>query len=162
MQIIGRESGPPFFFFLDFFAGAESKIRTNHSTITPVSTISIFGTWDLQSWTKVLVHFCISGAFSNSQMPNLSPHPINSTGHVFPKFVCEFQLCIGWREWQLQETLEKLALFYDGTWNIQKIMKNATLSQRLLSRIVGLTFYKTFFTSLRNVQNIPVWFKWMN
>ena len=156
MQIIGRESGPALFFFLDFFAGAESKIRNNHITITSVSIISIFRTLNLQLWTKVLVHFCISGAFSNSQMPNLSAHPINGTGHVFPKFVCEFQLCIGWKEWQLQETLDKLVLFYEGTWKIQKIMKNATLSQGLLSRIVGLPFYKTFFTSLRNVQNIPV------
>ena len=154
MQIIGRESGPALFFFLDFFAGAASKIRNNHITITSVSTISIFGT--LQSWTKVLVHFCIFGAFSNSQMPNLSPHTINGIGHVFPKFVCEFQHCIGWMEWQLQETLEKFALFYEGTRKIQKIMKNATLSQGLLSRIVGLPFYKTFYTSLRNLQNIPV------
>ena len=98
MQIIGRESGPVLFFFLDFFAGVASKIRNNHITITSVSTISIFRTLNLQSWTKDVVHFCISGAFSNSQMANLSPHPINSIEHVFPKFVCEFQLCIGWRE----------------------------------------------------------------
>ena len=156
MQIIGRESGPALFFFLDFFAGAASKIRNNHITITSVSTISIFGTLNPQSWTKVLVHFCILGAFSNSQMPNLSPHTINGIGHVFPKFVCEFQHCIGWMERQLQETLEKFALFYEGTRKIQKIMKNATLSQGLLSRIVGLPFYKTFYTSLRNLQNIPV------
>ena len=58
-------------------------------------------------------------------------------------------------EWQLQETLEKFALFYEETWKIQKIMKNATLSQGLSFRIVGLSFYKTF-TSLRNKQNIPV------
>ena len=156
MQIIGRESGPALFFFLDFFAGAASKITNNHITITSVSTISIFGTLNPQSWTKVLVHFCIFGAFSNSQMPNLSPHTINGIGHVFPKFVCEFQHCIGWMERQLQETLEKFALFYQGTRKIQKIMKNATLSQGLLSRIVGLPFYKTFYTSLRNLQNIPV------
>ena len=135
MQIIGRESGPALFFFLDFFAGAASKIRNNHITITSVSTLSIFRTLNLQSWTKVLVHFCISGAFSISQMPNLSPHPINGVGHVFPKFVCEFQLCIGWREWQLQKKFKKLALFYEGTWKIEKIMKNATLSQGLLTRI---------------------------
>ena len=156
MQIIGRESGPALFFFLDFFAGAASKITNNHITITSVSTISIFGTLNPQSWTKVLVHFCIFGAFSNSQMPNPSPHTINGIGHVFPKFVCEFQHCIGWMERQLQETLEKFALFYEGTRKIQKIMKNATQSQGLLSRIVGLPFYKTFYTSLRNLQNIPV------
>ena len=123
MQIIGRESRPAFFFFLNFFAGAASKIRNNHITITSVSTISIFRTLNLQSWTKVLVLFCISGAFSNSQMPNLSPHPINGIGHVFPKFVCEFQLCIGRREWQLQETLEKLALFMREPWKYRKLWK---------------------------------------
>ena len=90
MQIIGRESGPALFFFLDFFAGAASKIRNNHITITSVSTISIFGTLNLQSWTKVLVHFCSFGAFSNSQMPNLSPHPINGIGHVFPNLFVNF------------------------------------------------------------------------
>ena len=156
MQIIGRESGPALFFFLDFFAGAASKIRNNHITITSVSTISIFGTLNPQSWTKVLVHFCILGAFSNSQMPKLSPHTINGIGHMFPKFVCEFQHCIGWMERQLQETLEKFALFYEGTRKIQKIMKNATLSQGLFSRIVALPFYKTFYTSLRILQNILV------
>ena len=88
---------------------------------------------------------CISGAFSNSQMPNLSPHPINDVGHVFPNFFCEFQLCIGWREGQLQETLEKLAVFYEETRKLQKIMNNVTLPQGLLSRIVGLPFSKTFF-----------------
>ena len=92
MQIIGRESGPAFFFFLDFFAGAASKIRNNHITITSVSIISIFRTLNLQSWTKDLVHFCISGAFSNSQMPNLSPHPINGTGHVFPNLFVSFNI----------------------------------------------------------------------
>ena len=90
MQIIGRESGPALFFFLDFFAGAASKIRNNHITITSVSTISVFRTLNLQSWTKDLVHFCISGAFSNSQMPNLFPHPINGMDTCFQNLFVSF------------------------------------------------------------------------
>ena len=31
----------------------------------------------LQSWTKVLGHFCMSGAFPSSHRPNTSPHPTN-------------------------------------------------------------------------------------
>ena len=31
----------------------------------------------LQSWTKVLGHFCMSGAFPSSHRPNSSPHPTN-------------------------------------------------------------------------------------
>ena len=39
-----------------------------------------------QSWTKVLGHFCISGAFSNSHRSNPSPHPTNNVGRVYPEF----------------------------------------------------------------------------
>ena len=31
----------------------------------------------LQSWTKVLGHFCMSGAFPSSHRPNTSPHLTN-------------------------------------------------------------------------------------
>ena len=40
----------------------------------------------LQSWTKVLGHFCVSGAFSNSHRSNPSPHPANNVGRVYPEF----------------------------------------------------------------------------
>ena len=40
-----------------------------------------------QSWAKVLGHFCISGAFSNSHRSNPSPHPTNNVGRVYPEFV---------------------------------------------------------------------------
>jgi len=40
----------------------------------------------LQSWTKVLGYFCISGAFSNSDRPNPSPHSTNNVGRVYPDF----------------------------------------------------------------------------
>ena len=44
----------------------------------------------LQSWTKVLGHFCVSGAFSNSHRPNPSPHPTNNVGRVYPEFFPSF------------------------------------------------------------------------
>ena len=68
MQIIGRESGPALFFFLDFFAGAASKMRNNNITITPVSTTSVFRTLNLQSMDKslgTLLHFWGIFQFTN-------------------------------------------------------------------------------------------------
>ena len=53
-------------------------------------------TTNLQSWTKVLGRFCVSGAFSNSHRSKPSPHPTNKVGLVYPEFFSEFQLCIGW------------------------------------------------------------------
>ena len=64
-----------------------------------------------QSWTKVLGHFCISGAFSNSHRSNPFPHPTNNVGYVYPEFFSEFQLSIGWEEGKLQENFENVALF---------------------------------------------------
>ena len=43
----------------------------------------------LQSWTKVLGHFCYSGAF-NSHRFNPSPHPTNNVGHVYPDVFSSF------------------------------------------------------------------------
>ena len=45
----------------------------------------------LQSWKKVLGHFCVSGAFSNSHRSNLSPHPTNNVGRVYPEFFPSFR-----------------------------------------------------------------------
>ena len=39
-----------------------------------------------QSWTKVLGHICVSGAFSNSHRSNPSPHPTNNVGRVHSEF----------------------------------------------------------------------------
>ena len=44
----------------------------------------------LQSWTKVLGHFYVSGAFSNSLRSNPSPHPTNNVGRVYPEFFPSF------------------------------------------------------------------------
>ena len=61
----------------------------------------------LQSWTKVLGHFCVSGAFSDSHQPKTSPHPTNNVGRTYLEFFSEFQLRMGWREGELQENFEK-------------------------------------------------------
>ena len=66
---------------------------------------------NLQSRTKVLGHFCVSGAFSNSKRSNPSPHLTNNVGRVYPDLFSEFQFCIGWGEGELQENFEKDALF---------------------------------------------------
>ena len=44
----------------------------------------------LQSWTNVLGHFCISGAFSNSHRPNPSLHPTNKVERLYPEFIVSF------------------------------------------------------------------------
>ena len=62
----------------------------------------MFWILNLQSWTKVLGHFRVSGAFSNSHRSNPSPHPTNSVERVYLEFFSEFQLCIGWGEGELQ------------------------------------------------------------
>ena len=90
---------------------------------------------DLQSWTNVLVNFCISGVFSNSHMPYPSPHSANNFGRVYPNFFSDFQLYIWWGEEEMQKKFEKDALFYEGTQKLQKIVKNALQSQGLLSMI---------------------------
>ena len=50
---------------------------------------------DLQSWTKVLGHFCVSGAFSNSHRANPSPHPINNGGRVYSELFPSFSFVYG-------------------------------------------------------------------
>ena len=49
----------------------------------------------LQSWTKLLGHFCIFGSFSNPHRSNPSPHPTNDVGcvYVLSQFVIIIALC---------------------------------------------------------------------
>ena len=55
------------------------------------------------------LRFC--GVFQFKQVQFL-PHPTNNVGRVYPEFFfSEFQRCIGWREGELQENSEKVALF---------------------------------------------------
>ena len=50
--------------------------------------------------------------FQFIQIHNPCRHPTNNVGHVYPEFFCEFQLCIGWGEGELQKHFENDALFY--------------------------------------------------
>ena len=63
------------------------------------------------SGTQVLGHFCVSGAFSNSNRSNTSLTLQTMLDACIQNFFSEFQLCIGWREGELQENSEKVALF---------------------------------------------------
>ena len=49
----------------------------------------------LQSWTKVLGHFCVSGEFSISHRSNPSPHPTSNVGRVYPEFFPSFNFVQG-------------------------------------------------------------------
>ena len=85
----------------------------------------------LQLWTKVLGHFCLSGAFSNSHRSN--PAPLTPQTMLDPCIQNFFGLStlyrVGWGE--LQENFEKDALFKEGTDKWQKNMNTAVLSQGL-------------------------------
>ena len=64
---------------------------------------------NLQSWTKVLGHFCISGAFPIHTGPTPSLTPQTMFDACIQNF-SEFQLCIGWGEGELQENVKQDAL----------------------------------------------------
>ena len=70
-------------------------------------------------------------------MPNPSPHPINTVGHVYIQIF--FQVLTLYRVGggELQENFIKVALYYEGTQKLQKILNTALLSEGLLSMIVG-------------------------
>ena len=99
----------------------------------------MFWILNLQSWTKVLGHFRVSGAFSNSHRSNPSPHPTNGVARVYPEFFPSFNFVSCGGEGELQENFEKYALLWEGTEKWQKNMNFAVLSQGVLSRIVGLS-----------------------
>ena len=70
-------------------------------------------------------------------MPNPSPHPINTVGHVYIQIF--FQVLTLYRVGggELQENFIKVALYHEGTQKLQKILNTALLSEGLLSMIVG-------------------------
>ena len=51
-------------------------------------------------------------------MLNPSPHP--TCWICVVRILSEFQICIGWGKGELQENVEKGALFYKGTHKLQK------------------------------------------
>ena len=71
----------------------------------------MFWILNLQSWTKVLGHFRVSGAFSNSHRSNPSPNPRNGVARVYPEFLPSFNFVCCGGEGELQENFEKYALF---------------------------------------------------
>ena len=68
----------------------------------------------LQSWTKVLGHFCISGVFSNSHRPNPSLTHKQRWTRVSRVFFFRVSTLYRVGEGELQENFEKDALFYEG------------------------------------------------
>ena len=70
----------------------------------------MFWILNLQSWTKVLGHFRVSGAFSNSHRFNPSPHPTNGVARVYPEFFPSFNFVSCGGKGELQENFEKYAL----------------------------------------------------
>ena len=71
----------------------------------------------LQSWTKVLGHFCYSGAFSNSHRFNPTPHPTNNVGHVYPVST----LYRVWRREYCEKFLKRMHCFKREPRNDRKI-----------------------------------------
>ena len=80
-----------FFFNLKTLTITGSRKNTFTGLKTPQNCLFSSHLFFRQSWTKVLGHFCISGAFSNSHRSNPSPHPTNNVGRVYPEFFSEFQ-----------------------------------------------------------------------
>ena len=73
----------------DFLTHYEMKLSVLYSMVLYCNQT------ELHSWTKVLGHFCISGAFSNSHRPNLSPHPTKQCWTRASKIFSESKLCMG-------------------------------------------------------------------
>ena len=115
---------------------SESRKNTFTGLKTPQNCLFSSHLFIRQSWTKVLGHFRVSGAFSNSLRSNPSPHSTNNVGRVYLQFFSEFQLCIGWGKGKRQENFENDALFEDGTEKWQKNMNITVVSQGFLPRIV--------------------------
>ena len=88
----------------------------------------------LRSWTNVLEHFNISGAFSNSHRPNPSPHPTNNVWRVYPEFF-RVSICIGWGREKCGKFWKRCIVLWENP-ERQKNMHIALLSQGLLFMIV--------------------------
>ena len=84
MTFLGLNSPPlksaPFFFW-----GGEAGGERKKSTENLLRDYTV-----LQSWTKALGHFCVSGAFYNSHRSNPSSHPTKNVGSLYPEFFLSF------------------------------------------------------------------------
>ena len=68
----------------------------------------------LQTWTKVLGHFCICGAFSTQTYPT-PPPPHKQRWTRLSRMFSEFQHCVRREKEEMQLKLEKDALFNEGS-----------------------------------------------
>ena len=91
-----------FFFNLKTLTITGSRKNTFTGLKTPQNCLFSSHLFFRQSWTKVLGHFCISGAFSNSHRSNPSPHPTNNVGRVYP------ELCENINSWRIRSRLRRV------------------------------------------------------
>ena len=82
--------------------------------------------------------FAFLGRFPIHTGPTPPLTPQTMLDACIQNFFSEFQLCIGWGEWELQENFEKDALFLRGIREITENMNIAVVSQGLLFRIVAV------------------------
>ena len=119
----------------DFLTHYEMKLTILYSMVLYCNQT------ELHSWTKVLGHFCISGAFSNSHRPNLSPHPTNGVG-------VSTLYGVKGEEGGRRRNARKFRKGSTVSWGNpewQKNMNIASLSQGLLSMIVQVWFQDNCF-----------------
>ena len=101
----------------------------------------------LQSWTKVLGHFCISGVFTQAQP---LPHPQTTLDACIQSvFFSEFQHCIGWGRENCKRISKRMHYFMRESRNDQKDMNITLLSQGRFSMIV--------VSDRTNVKHICCW-----
>ena len=91
----------------------------------------------LKSWTKVLRHFCVSGAFSNSHRSNRSPHPTNNVGRVCPEFFPSFNFVWGGGRENCKKISKGLHFFKREPRNDRKNMNIAVLSKDFCPGLQG-------------------------
>ena len=120
----------------DFLTHYEMKLSVLYSMVLYCNQT------ELLSWTKVLGHFCISGAFSNSHRPNLSPHPQTMSDTCIQNF-SESKLCMGLRGKGEERNARKFRKGSTVWWGNPEWQKN--MSQGLLSMIVQVWFQDNCF-----------------
>ena len=97
-------------------------------------------------------HACFCWALLKSYMTTLRPSPPPSPNHKqgwtgVSRIFLEFPLYIGWGEGEPQDFSERLiALFYDSTRKLQKIISTALLTQGLFSWIVDSATAESFMS----------------
>ena len=113
---------------------------------------------ELQSWTKVLGHFCISGRFQFIQAQTL-PSPHKQCWTRVSRIFSEFQLCIWWGRENYKKISKRMHCFMmHPEW--QKNMNIALLFQGLLSMNVGsLCSWADYYCFLQE-QNINERIQW--